>query len=60
MHDLSDDMTLTQEIVASLVFSVTEILTAEYYKLDNTFLDVAFRSQSLLKSTSDQIGSETN
>jgi hypothetical protein len=53
MHDLPDGTTLTQEIVVSLVFSVIEILTAEYYKLDNTFLDVVFGSQSLLKPTND-------
>jgi hypothetical protein len=53
-------MTLTQEIVASLVLSVTEILAIEDHKLHNTFLHVAFGSQSLLKSTSDQIGSDIN
>jgi hypothetical protein len=53
-------MTLAQEIVASLNFSVTEILATEDHKLDNTFFHVVFGSQSLLKPTSDQTGSDTN
>jgi hypothetical protein len=53
-------MILTQEIVASSVSSVTEILVIENDKLHNTFLYVAFGSQSLLNSTGDQIGSDTN
>jgi hypothetical protein len=53
MYDLPNGVTLPQEIVASSVFVVTEILTIEDRKLDNTFLYVAFRSKSLLKSTSD-------
>jgi hypothetical protein len=53
-------MTLTQEIVVSLVFPVTQILAIENDKLYGTFLYVAFGSQSLLKSTSDQTGSDTN
>jgi hypothetical protein len=44
----------------SSVFSVTEILAIENDQPDSTFLHVAFRSQSLLKSTGDQIGSDTN
>jgi hypothetical protein len=59
-NDLPNSMTLTQEIVASLIFPVTEILVIKNHQLDITFLYVAFRSQSLLKSTSDQIGSNTN
>jgi hypothetical protein len=43
-----------------LIFPVTKILIIEDHKLDNTFLHVAFESQSLLKLTSDQIGSDTN
>jgi L-rhamnose isomerase len=52
--------TLTQEIVVSSVFSVTKILTIENHQLGSTFLHVAFRSQSLLKPTGDQTGSNTN
>jgi hypothetical protein len=44
-------MTLAQEIVASSVFSITEILVIENDKLYGTFLHVAFGSQSLLKPT---------
>jgi hypothetical protein len=44
----------------SSVFLVTEILTIEDHKLDNIFLHVAFRSQSMLKPTSGQTSSDTN
>jgi hypothetical protein len=60
LDDLPNGAALTQEIVVSLVFLVTEILAIEDHKLNSTFLHVAFRSQSLLKPTSDQIGSDTN
>jgi hypothetical protein len=60
LHDLSDGTTLTQKIVTSLVFLVTEILAIDDHKLYGTFLHIAFRSQSLLKPTSDQTGSNTN
>jgi hypothetical protein len=53
-------MILAQEIVASSVFPVTEILAIEHHKLDSTFLHVAFGLQSLLKPTGDQTGSDTN
>jgi hypothetical protein len=53
-------VTLTQEIVVSLVLPITEILTIEDHKLDSTFLHVTFGSQSMLKPTSDQTGSDTN
>jgi hypothetical protein len=43
-----------------LIFPVTEILTIEDHKLDNTFLHIAFGSQSLLKLTSNQTSSDTN
>jgi hypothetical protein len=46
-------VTLAQEIVASSIFPVTEILAIKDHKLDSTFLHVAFRSQSLLKPTGD-------
>jgi hypothetical protein len=53
-------MTLAQKIIASSAFPVTEILAIENDKLYNTFLHVAFGSQSLLKPISDQTSSETN
>jgi hypothetical protein len=53
-------MTLTQEIVASSIFPVIEILVIENHQLDSTFLYIAFRSQSLLKLTGDQTGFDTN
>jgi hypothetical protein len=60
LDDLSNGVTLAQEIVASSVFTVTEILAIKNHKLDSTFLHVAFRSQSLLNPTGDQTGSDTN
>jgi hypothetical protein len=42
------------------MFSETEILAVEDHKLHSTILHVAFGSQSLLKPTSDQTGSDTN
>jgi hypothetical protein len=60
LDDLPNGATLAQEIVMSLVFSVTEILAIKDHKLDSTFLHVALRSQSLLKPTGDQTGSDTN
>jgi hypothetical protein len=51
---------LAKKIVASLFFPITEILVIEEHKLHNIFLHVAFRSQSLLKPTSDETGSDTN
>jgi hypothetical protein len=53
-------VTLAQEIVAGSVLLITEILTIEDHKLNNTFLHAAFGSQSLLKPTGDQTGSDTN
>jgi hypothetical protein len=60
LDDLPNGATLAQRIVASSVFSVTKILAIEDHKLNNTFLHVAFGSQSLLKPTADQTGSDTN
>jgi hypothetical protein len=60
LHDLPNDTTLTQKIVTSSVLAITKILVIENEKLNNTFLHVALRSQSLLKPTDDQIGSDTN
>jgi hypothetical protein len=51
---------LAQEIVAGLVLPITKILAIEEHKINNTFFHVAFRSQSLLKPTGDQTGSDTN
>jgi hypothetical protein len=60
LDDLPNGATLAQKIVASSIFPVTEILVIEDNKLNNTFLHVAFRSQSLLKATGDQIASDNN
>jgi hypothetical protein len=60
LDDLPNGATLAQKIVASLVLPITEILVIENDKLNNTFLHVAFRSQSLLKPTGDQTSSDTN
>jgi hypothetical protein len=60
LDDLPNGMTLAQKIVTSSVLRITKILTIENDKLNSTFLHVAFRSQSLLKPTGDQIGSDTN
>jgi hypothetical protein len=60
LNDLPNGATLAQEIIASSVFSVIEILAIEDHKLDSTFLHVAFRSQRLLKPTGHQTGSDTN
>jgi hypothetical protein len=60
LYDLPNGVALAQEIVVSLVFPVIEILIIEDHKLNNTFLHVAFRSQSLLKLTGDQTDSDTN
>jgi hypothetical protein len=60
LHDLPDGTSLTQKIVVSLVLPIIEIITIEDHKLHNTFLHVAFGSQSLLKPTSDQTGFDTN
>jgi hypothetical protein len=40
--------------------SLSNFLTIENDKLHSIFLHVVFGSQSLLKSTSDQTGSDTN
>jgi hypothetical protein len=60
MEDLSNGVTLTQKIIVSLIFPVTEMLVIEDHKLNSNFLHVAFGSQSLLKPTSDQTNSDTN
>jgi hypothetical protein len=60
LYDLSDDMTLAQKIVLSLVLLIIKILIIKDHKLYITFLYVAFRSQSLLEPTSDQSDSDIN
>jgi hypothetical protein len=60
LDDLLNGTTLTQKIVVSSVFPITKILNLENHKLDGTFLQVVFRSQSMLKLTSDQAGSDIN
>jgi hypothetical protein len=60
LHDLPNGVILAQKIVVSSVFPVTEILAIKDHKLNNTFLHVAFGSQSLLKPIGDQTGSDTN
>jgi hypothetical protein len=53
-------MTLAQKIVTGSVLPTTKILVIEDNKLDNTFLHIAFGSQSMLKPTNDQTGSDIN
>jgi hypothetical protein len=60
LDDLPNGETLAQKIVVNSVLPITEILTIENDKLHITFLHVVFGSQSLLKPTSDQTGSDTN
>jgi hypothetical protein len=60
LYDLLNSMTLAQRIVAGLILPITGILVIEDHKLDNTFLHVVFRLQSLLKPISDKISSDTN
>jgi hypothetical protein len=60
LDDPPNGTTLAQEIVVSLVFLITEILVIEDHKLNSTFLYVVFGSQSMLKPTGDQTGSDTN
>jgi hypothetical protein len=60
MDNLPNSTTLAQKIVMSSIFPVTKLLAIEHHKLHNTFFLVAFGSQSPLKLTSDQIGSDTN
>ncbi len=60
LYDLPNGTTLAQEIVAILIFPITEILVIEDNELHGTFLHVAFGSQSLLKPNGDQTGSDIN
>jgi hypothetical protein len=60
LDDLPNGETLAQEIVVGSVLTITKILAIENNKLHSSFLHVAFGSESLLKPTSDQTGSDTN
>jgi hypothetical protein len=60
LHDLPNDATLAQEIVKGSILPITKIIAIENNKLHDTFLHVAFWSQSLLKPTSDQTDCDTN
>jgi hypothetical protein len=60
LDDLLNGVALAQEIVTGSVLPITKILAIEEHKINNTFFHVAFRSQSLLKPTGDQTGSDTN
>jgi hypothetical protein len=60
LDDLPNGAALAQKIVAGSVFSITKILAIVDHKINNTFLHVAFGSQSLLKPASDQTGSDIN
>jgi hypothetical protein len=60
MYVLLNGMTLAQEIVANPIFPIAEILTIEDNELHDTFLHVAFGSQSWLRIMSDLTRSDTN
>jgi hypothetical protein len=60
LDDLPNGAAVAQEIIVSLVFLVTKILTIKDHKINNTFLHVTFMSQSMVKLTSDQTGSDIN
>jgi hypothetical protein len=60
LNDLPNGATLAQEIVTGSVLLITEIIGIENDKLNSSFLHAAFGSQSLLKPTDDQTGSDTN
>jgi hypothetical protein len=60
LYDLPNSMSLAQQVVPCLDFSITEIFTIENHKLNDTFLHVALGSQSQLWTTSDLTRSDTN
>jgi hypothetical protein len=60
LNDLPNGTALAQEIVTGSVLLITEILAIKNDTLYSTFLYIAFGSQSLLKLTGDQTGSDTN
>jgi hypothetical protein len=60
LYDLPDSMSPIQKIVVISVLPITEILAIKDHKFYDTFLHVAFGSQSFLEPTIDQSGSNTN
>jgi hypothetical protein len=54
LNDLPNGAALAQEILVGSVLPIIEILAIKDHKLNNTFLHVFFRSQSLLKPTGDK------
>jgi hypothetical protein len=60
LDDPPNGATLAQEIVVGSVLPITKIFTIENNKLNIFFFHVAFGSQSLLRPTGDQTGSDTN
>jgi hypothetical protein len=60
LYDLPNGATLAQKIVVSSILPITKILAIENDKLNNTFLHIAFGTQSLLNPIGDQTGSDTN
>jgi hypothetical protein len=60
LYDLSNSTTLTRKIVVSLVLPIIKILAIKDHKIYYTFFHAVFGSQSLLKPTSDQTGSDNN
>jgi hypothetical protein len=60
LNDLPNGTALAEEIVTGSVLLIIEILAIKNDTFHSTFLYVAFGSQSLLKPTGDQTGSDTN
>jgi hypothetical protein len=60
LYDLPNSTSLAQQVVPCLVLPITKIFAIENHKLDNAFLDVSFGLQSLLMTTSDLTGFDTN
>jgi hypothetical protein len=60
LYDLPNGTTLAQEIVVSSIFPIIETLTIKDNELHNTFLHIAFRSQSWLRAMSDLTRFDTN
>jgi hypothetical protein len=60
LYDLPNGTILTQGIIVSPVFPITEILAIEDNELQGTFLHVAFGLQSWLRTMSDLTCSDTN
>jgi hypothetical protein len=60
LYDLKNGTSMAQKIVVSPVFPITKILAIIDNELHGTFLHIAFGSESLLRTTSDLIDSDTN